>query len=410
MQRVMHWLDRWVELTTLPTDSAEERLQKRILILAATLTTPFLLGIGLLYLAYSETTAGLLYSFFVGYIWLNLGLLVFYHRNHRTAFWAISSLALPTHLLVALSLGDFIQSGAIVLWGFAFPTVTGLVFVSFRKTIPFFIGLAVNIIVTTLAQPYLRASNNLPPALVLFIFASNLILQAGFIYSIFGYFVFQRDTAYRLLHVEQNKSEALLLNILPQEIAAILKDDQRTIADHFDSVSILFADVVGFTPLSASMTAIELVELLNDIFSHFDTLVEKYDLEKIKTIGDCYMVASGVPSPRPDHAQALVQMALEMQTHVAHHEIRGRRINFRIGINSGDVVAGVIGRKKFIYDLWGDAVNTASRMESHGAGGTVQITDATYTLIKDDFVCEPRGIMTIKGKGDMAVWTVIQAK
>jgi adenylate cyclase len=154
------------------------------------------------------------------------------------------------------------------------------------------------------------------------------------------------------------------------------------------------------------MTPIELVELLNEVFSQFDRLVEKYGLEKIKTIGDCYMVASGVPRARHDHAQALLGMALEMQAFVSANQFLGRQLEFRIGLNSGPVVAGVIGRKKFIYDLWGDAVNTASRMESHGVGGTIQITRATYELVKDAFVCEPQGTLNVKGKGEMEVWFV----
>jgi guanylate cyclase len=196
------------------------------------------------------------------------------------------------------------------------------------------------------------------------------------------------------------------LNILPKEIVAILRNEPRTIADHFEGASILFADVVNFTPLSATMTPTELVELLNEVFSYFDLLIEKYGLEKIKTIGDCYMVASGVPRPRTDHAQVLTAMALEMRDYVSQHEFCGRKLTFRIGLNSGPVVAGVIGRKKYIYDLWGDAVNTASRMESHGQGGIIQITRATYELVKDEFMCEPRGTVNVKGKGEMEVWFV----
>ena len=199
-------------------------------------------------------------------------------------------------------------------------------------------------------------------------------------------------------------------NILPRDIAAILKNQPRTIAQYFDSASVLFADVVNFTPMSAQMAPVELVELLNDVFSQFDVLAEKYGLEKIKTIGDCYMVAAGVPRTRPDHAQALTRMALEMQAHVAAREFRHHKLSFRIGLNSGPVVAGVIGRKKFSYDLWGDAVNTASRMESLGLGGTIQITRATYELVKDDFVCEARGVVHVKGKGEMEIWHVTGAK
>ena len=171
-------------------------------------------------------------------------------------------------------------------------------------------------------------------------------------------------------------------------------------------MSVLFADIVNFTPMSALITPVELVELLNEVFSYFDMLVEKYRLEKIKTIGDCYMVAAGIPQPRPDHAHILTQVGLEVREHFVRHRFRGKQFAFRIGINSGPVVAGVIGHMKFAYDLWGDAVNTASRMESHGIGGEIQITQSTYELIKNDFVCEPRGMIYVKGKGEMEVWHI----
>ena len=208
------------------------------------------------------------------------------------------------------------------------------------------------------------------------------------------------------LRIEQEKSENLLLNILPKDIAELLKKKPDSIAEQYSEASILFADVVNFTPMSSQMKPIELVGLLNQVFSQFDDLVEKYDLEKIKTIGDCYMVASGVPRPRQDHAQVITCLALDMQEIVKKSDYFGRKLTFRIGINSGPVVAGVIGRKKFIYDLWGDAVNTASRMESNGTGGLVQITQETYNLINEDFICESRGVINVKGKGELPVWFV----
>jgi len=166
--------------------------------------------------------------------------------------------------------------------------------------------------------------------------------------------------------------------------------------------------MVGFTPLTAAMPPAEMIGLLNAVFSRFDDLVDKYGVEKIRTIGDSYMVAAGVPEPRPDHAQALAGMALEMRDFIQTDPMcRQRRLNFRIGINSGPVVAGVIGRKKFIYDLWGDAVNTASRMESHGEPGQIQITRDTYELIHNEFVCDPRGKLQVKGKGEMETWFLV---
>ena len=162
--------------------------------------------------------------------------------------------------------------------------------------------------------------------------------------------------------------------------------------------------------MAAKMTPLQLIDLLNEVFQCFDDLVEKYDLEKIKTIGDCYMVASGVPRPRPDHAIALVNLALDMQTAVAERRFGGRQLTFRIGINSGPVVAGVIGRKKFIYDLWGEPVNMASRMESHGRSRRVQITRNTYELVADWFECEALGLIDVKGAGPTEVWQVIGGK
>ncbi len=207
---------------------------------------------------------------------------------------------------------------------------------------------------------------------------------------------------------EQARAESLLLNILPRSIADRLKAETQTIADQFSSASILFADVVDFTPLAERLAPTEVVGILDHLFSHFDVLAERYGLEKIKTIGDCYMVAAGVPSPRSDHAHALASMALDMQGAMRSvDEVAHLGLGLRVGINSGPVVAGVIGRKRFLYDLWGDAVNTASRMESHGTSGRIQITRATKELLEDEFVCEPRGTIPVKGKGKMEAWYLV---
>lgn len=211
-----------------------------------------------------------------------------------------------------------------------------------------------------------------------------------------------------LLTLEREKSESLLLNILPKQIADILKKEERVIADHYDGASILFADLVGFTPMSAQMTPTEMIEMLNQIYSHIDSLAEKYDVEKIRTIGDNYMVASGVPSTRPDHAQALANMALDILAYTKKLPTQnGHAISFRIGINSGPLIAGVIGQKKFHYDVWGDTVNTASRMESHGEPGKIQVTKSTYKLVMNEFVFEARGKIDVKGKGEMETWFLI---
>ncbi|MGL5063815.1 MAG: adenylate/guanylate cyclase domain-containing protein, partial [Microcoleus sp.] len=174
------------------------------------------------------------------------------------------------------------------------------------------------------------------------------------------------------------------------------------IADTFNDVTVLFADIVGFTQLSSQVSPTELVSWLNEIFSEFDQLAEKHGLEKIKTIGDAYMVVGGLPMPRLDHAEAIAEMALDMQQAVVEFsKTHDRDFSIRIGINSGPVVAGVIGIKKFIYDLWGDTVNTASRMESHSLPGRIQVTSETYQILLDKFLLENRGIIEVKGKGQM---------
>ncbi|MEG4799190.1 adenylate/guanylate cyclase domain-containing protein [Microcoleus sp. ARI1-B5] len=207
------------------------------------------------------------------------------------------------------------------------------------------------------------------------------------------------------LRVQQEQSERLLLNILPEEIANRLKRGDSTIADTFADVTVLFADIVGFTPLSARVSPTELVGLLNDIFSTFDNLAQKHGLEKIKTIGDAYMVVGGLPIPRPDHAEAIAEMALDMQKAIIDFSnTHNQHLSIRIGINTGPVVAGVIGIKKFIYDLWGDTVNTASRMESHGLPGSIQVTAATYQQLREKYVFETRGAIEVKGKGMMTTY------
>ncbi len=213
------------------------------------------------------------------------------------------------------------------------------------------------------------------------------------------------------LRQEKERSEQLLLNILPEEIADRLMRTNESPAEHFEEATILFADIVGFTSLSARMDPLQLVGGLNQIFSAFDHLTEKYGLEKIKTIGDAYMVVGGLPTARDDHAEAIANMALDMQAYMQEvEEVFGESLQIRIGINTGSVIAGVIGIKKFIYDLWGDAVNVASRMESHGKPGAIQVTDATYNKLKEKFLLEARGEIEVKGRGEMMTYWLISKR
>ncbi len=210
------------------------------------------------------------------------------------------------------------------------------------------------------------------------------------------------------LENEHRKSERLLLNILPGPIAERLKSKPGVIADGFTQVSVLFSDIVGFTPMSEHLSPRDVVELLNGLFSRFDALVDRYGLEKIKTIGDAYMVAAGLPSPCDDHARRVADLALDMLAEAADF---GRQLDpplgIRIGIHSGPVVAGVIGQSKFAYDLWGDTVNTASRMESEGLVGQIQVSAVTRTLLADGYRFEARGPVEIKGKGLMETFFLL---
>ena len=357
---------------------------------------------GLMYILFHEPLAAAI-PFSYGVV--SLLSIIYFGRTRQYHFFRFSQLTLILLLpfLLMVALGGFINGSAVVLWALICP-MGAMLFDEPHQAPRWFLAFLGLVILSGFLQPYLRSANNLSSALVIFFFVINLIGVGSLVFMMVFYFVGQKN-------MFQQKSEALLLNILPKEIAAILKNESRTIADHYDEASVLFADMVGFTPLSAQLPPVEMVELLNEVFSFFDSLLDKYDVEKIRTIGDSYMVASGLPRGRPDHAQALVQMALEMRNYIATHTFRnGQCVSFRIGINSGSMIAGVIGRRKFVYDVWGDAVNIASRMESHGLGGAVQITRATYELIKDEFVCEPRGTVNVKGKGEMEVWLVMSAK
>ena len=221
----------------------------------------------------------------------------------------------------------------------------------------------------------------------------------------------ERKLAEEALYAEQEKSERLLLNILPKAIADRLKQSHGVIADSFESVTVLFADIVSFTKISSELSPKDLVDLLNLIFSSFDTLCETYGLEKIKTIGDAYMVAGGIPIATETHAEAIASMALDMVDKVAElRDLTGRKLQIRIGIHTGAVIAGVIGTQKFIYDLWGDTVNVASRMESHSEVGKIQVTAETYELIKDKFELLERGAIEVKGKGQMQTYWLTRKK
>ena len=247
-------------------------------------------------------------------------------------------------------------------------------------------------------------------------------LQAGFVlataaacFMIFAtvwYALREASRAEEAMEVEYDRSEALLANILPASVAAKLKDPTHgVIADRYDDASILFADIAGFTERASEIPPTELVRFLDRLYTTFDRLVDRHGLEKIKTTGDSYMVVSGVPTPRPDHAAAIAALALDMSRAVADlRDPRGNPVPLRMGIASGPVVAGVVGARRFFYDVWGDAVNVASRMESTDPEGRIQVPQNVFEQLRDEFVLEERGEIEIKGKGLMRTWYLVDRK
>jgi class 3 adenylate cyclase len=242
-------------------------------------------------------------------------------------------------------------------------------------------------------------------------FALNILGVSTTSYVLLQYFVRARDRALAELELERAKSERLLLNVLPPSVARRLKESDEVIADGYESATVLFADIVGFTPLAQDLTPADTVALLDRVFARWDGLAARYGVEKIKTIGDAYMVAGGLPGPREDHAEAIADMALEMGVEVERCAAEnGLPLEVRIGIDCGPVVAGVIGRAKFTYDLWGDTVNTASRMESHGVAGAIQVSERLYERLCDRYELRQRGKIEVKGKGPMTTYLLLSRR
>jgi len=389
-------------------DTPDIQLKKSVLVIGSYMFVVVGVSWGIIYLLNQEL-AGIIP---LAYGIISFLSIVHFRITRRYEFFSISQLVLILILpfILMLALGGYINSSAVILWAFISP-IGALSFAKYRQSPRWLAAYLVLLIISGLLQPYVNHTNHLPQGLVIVFYVLNLGGVSAIAFILLYYFVGQKDLAYRLLKAEQDRSEALLLNILPQEIAERLKGGEEIIADHHPSVSILFADLSGFTPLTSVLSPTEMVETLNEIYSHFDSLIEKYGVEKIRTIGDNYMIASGVPKPRSDHAQVLAHLALDMNAYIAGlPPVGDQRLSFRIGMNSGPVIAGVIGHKKFSYDVWGDAVNIASRMESQGVPGKIQITQASYDLIKDDFTFEYNGPVMIKGKGEMVTWFLIGRK
>ena len=380
-----------------PGESVTERGKRRIIVGYAWVGTAMTIGpvayqvlIGMPWVAFLES---LVIVFAVP------GLFVIKAKPHL--FKSITTAAFVLVFMVQLGttalLGGLWPSGLTVILGLIIVLAAAIAF-SLRAALWWFAVFFASVIYAAVIPHWIEArylvEDPTADAVV------NIVVTASLTLAVVLYFARQRDRF-------QRQSDDLLHNILPDEVADRLKADNRMIADHFDEASVLFADVVDFTPMSTDMSPAELVGLLNTLFTAFDGFVADLGLEKIKTAGDEYMVAAGVPTARVDHAIAAAELALRMRDHVADNAVAGHRIEMRIGIHSGPVVAGIIGTGKFSYDLWGDTVNTASRMESTGPAGSIQVSGVTYGLIRDRFDCTPRGLVEVKGKGEMETFIVV---
>jgi class 3 adenylate cyclase len=406
-RRVPEWLRRLTELGTLPSDSEDVRLRKSVLTLSSVL-------IATLSFAWVGTYAAL-------GLWLSAAIPFAYQlasavsiytfaRTRRYRLFRTSQLWMSLLLPFALqwSLGGFANSSAVSLWAFTCP-VGALLFVGARQAVPWFLAFCALMGFSGAIDPALAdGAPHIPHGVVVAYFVMNILGVSTTAYVLLQYFVRARERALGELAVERAKSERLLLNVLPESVASRLKESEEVIADGFAAATVLFADIVDFTPLAQDLTPADTVALLDTVFARWDRLAARHGVEKIKTIGDAYMVAGGLPNPREDHAEAIADMALEMGAEAERCAAEsGVPLEVRIGIDTGPVVAGVIGRSKFSYDLWGDTVNTASRMESHGVPGTIQVTERVYERLRDRYDLRRRGTIEVKGKEPMTTYLLL---
>jgi len=391
-----------------PRDDEDLRQKKSLLVLLAVLVLPVSIVWGTCYLAFGSPVGIIPFVYFA----VSLGSLLIFARTKRFNPFLTTQLLdiLLTTTIGQMFAGGFLPAGGVGLWGILAP-LGALVFLEVRQAIRWFVGFVCAFVLLGIAGELFFPPASVPHWFTTTMLALNIVGAGTIAFIVLASFANERNAALTALRKEQARSEALLTNVLPEPIAERLKSASGSIADHVDEASVLFADIVDFTPLAQRLSPTEVVDTLDHLFSLFDSLVERHGLEKIKTIGDCYMAAAGVPDPCADHASRAALLALDMREAVTASATNGDGpLELRIGINSGPLTAGVIGRKRFLYDLWGDAVNTASRMESNGTPGRIQITRATYDLVKDAFVCEERGTIPIKGKGEMETWYLVSSR
>jgi adenylate cyclase len=390
---------RFLELGSSPSDTDQERAYKATHVLMSAVTAAV---VSLWSIVYLVLGLGLSAAIPLVYAGLTLAGLVVLTRTKQIGLFRASQMAmwLIFPFLLQWSLGGFVNGSAVAMWAVGAPLLASLIG---AVPGPWFLGFVGLSAISGFIDSSLAATApNIPQGVITTLFVLNFLGVAFVIFVSLRYFVRERERAREALETEREKSERLLLNILPEEVATRLKAGEGVIADRIDDVTILFADLVGSTPLSERLSPDELVSLLNEIVTPFDDLADRLGLEKIKIIGDAYMVVGGLPTPRPDHAEAVADMALAMREELKKHTAVGLGpLQMRFGIHTGTVVAGVIGKRKFSYDLYGDAVNVAARMESQGIPDEIQVSEQVYQELRNRYLLEPRGPVDIKGKGVM---------
>lgn len=403
-----------------PGDSAQERLNKSLLAFATglfSLASMVWLALYSLLGPQMPTTWPFVFELVL------VGNLLLYVKTGNFDFFRVSQLGMFLFAPFAMqwAIGNFITASGVILWGLLGPFGAILCF-GVRESIAWFIAWVILTALSGFFDFYLAdgvsTQYDVPIRTSVVFFALNFIAVATLIYTLLRYSIKEQQRAanalvdaHRLLVLEQARSEKLLLNTLPSPIADRLKNSSQTIADGYASASVMFADIVGFTHVAAGMTPLQVFTMLNNVFSAFDELTEKYGLEKIKTIGDAYMVAGGITDGTEDHAGKIADLAIEMRN-LLHRDflVNASHLEMHIGIASGPVIAGVVGKKKFIYDLWGDTVNIASRITTEGAPDTIHCDSMTWRLLQERFEFKEPEIIKLKGINNMSVYKLIGRK
>jgi adenylate cyclase len=404
-----------------PGDSEELQLNKQLLMFATGLVSiASMVWLAIYWFLGPQFPVNYPYLFLLA---MTTNVLIYIQTRNFSLFRVTQlSLFLFAPFAMQWGVGNFLDASGIVLWGLLAP-VGAILFFGVRESLAWFFAWAFMIVMSgvfdyLLADPALKPVVQIPMRTSIVFFALNFLFVSTVIYLLLRFSIAEKhkaqsrlEEAHRALEHEQERSERLLLNILPAPVALRLKNAEHTIADGFADATVMFADIVNFTHVAANMTPSQVFSMLNSIFSAFDDMAERHGLEKIKTIGDAYMVAGGINGDNQDYSAAIADLALAMQKLLQQDfAVNTSHLAMRMGIGTGPVVAGVVGKKKFIYDLWGDTVNLASRITSEGVPGMIQCDTATYRRLCDRFDFHEPQTIYLKGKGDMTVYRLIGRK